>query len=197
MSAFNTITKTALGLFVAAGMLACDKSEPGGGGVIKPEPTVSTHKLSPELNSLTYNQADSSFIFWQKVYGKTASEPDKIMQISLSASKNAKGDAVSFQNTMITEGNIKESSGNFIALRDYKAGALVISAGNKNIGSTTDGLDKVKSAEFTNLTSEVYLKNASNAQQVMGVLNNPGLTWKMTGKEATGYSATPIKFVVN
>lgn len=169
-----------LGLIAPAiGMFSCgdDPITPGGGGGTEPGPKteIKTISVTGVAGSVDFNKADSSLVFWQK-------SGDNLVQATISASTNAKGDDVTLENSLIRNDNVLRSAGQTIYLKTYDKGIAVYAPG-KNIGQTEDGLNKVKELRFSGTKLAVYAEGMKNLDDVMNVMENPNLKWKLVGNQ--------------
>ena len=69
-----------------------------------------------------------------------------------------------------------------IFLKNYKLGTQIFRDG-KNIGQTSDKLGKIDKIDFSD-NYGVFAKNTNNKQEIIDVLNNKDVTWKLTGQSA-------------
>jgi hypothetical protein len=187
MSAWKNFKNTASAIVLGALMTGCDKPgiETGGGQPGTDPGKVTSYSITGKAGSVSFYKADSTIRFYQNVYGATEAD-DKLVEAKISASTKAKGDFVSFENNLITPDNVKEFSNELVYLKDYNLGTGVTVEG-KNIGKTPDGKFVIKDMHFSGTKTQVLAVGANNLNDVLGVVNNPNLKWRLVGDKATGY----------
>ena len=158
-----------------------------GGDDPQPNPdVVSTYTFTGGNDYTIFNKTDSSFTVYQKVRGTDVTKDAEITAV-VSASKKAKGDPISFYCPLLAESNINQLSNSVtdmreLSLKDYKLGTQIFSDG-KNIGQTSDKLGKIDKIDFSE-NYGVFAKNTNNKQEIIDLLKNKDVSWKLTGQSA-------------
>ncbi|CAG5011389.1 hypothetical protein DYBT9275_04939 [Dyadobacter sp. CECT 9275] len=189
MSVWKNFKNTASVIALGALMTACDKpgvDQKGEGNGPGTDPVqVTSYSITGKAGSVSFYKADSTVRFWQKVYGETAAD-DKLVEAKISASTKAKGEIVSFENNLITAENVKEFSNQIVYLKNYELNTGV-SVEGKNIGKTSDGKYAIKDMRFSGTKTQILADGANNLNDVLNVVNNSNLKWRLVGDKATGY----------